>query len=197
MMNTITLPQLAWHGTKELKLAFPESWDIEICKMSGHDRPHMSPIEISEAVKNPIGMPPLREYARGKKEVVIIFDDMTRVTRAAEIVPPVLAELAAAGIKDSQVRFIAALGCHGAMNRLDFVKKLGEDILKRFPVYNHAPYDNCEYAGTTTRGTKLYFNAEVMKCDLKIGIGSVVPHIMAGFGGGGTLSSGILGDDWI
>jgi nickel-dependent lactate racemase len=26
-----------------------------------------------------------------------------------------------------------------------------------------------------------------MKCDLKIGIGSIVPHIMAGFGGGGKL----------
>jgi nickel-dependent lactate racemase len=27
----------------------------------------------------------------------------------------------------------------------------------------------------------------VMKCDLKIGIGSILPHIMAGFGGGGKI----------
>jgi nickel-dependent lactate racemase len=187
MTNTITLPQLAWHGTKELKVALPDHWDIETCNMTGYDRPHMKSVEIKGAIARPIGMAPLREYARGKKEVVIICDDMTRVTRAAEIVPHVLAELTAAGIEDGQIRFIAALGCHGAMNRLDFVKKLGEDVLKRFPVYNHAPYDNCEYVGTTTRGTKLYINAEVMKCDLKIGIGSMVPHIMAGFGGGGKI----------
>jgi nickel-dependent lactate racemase len=187
LSNKITLPQLAWHGVKELELTFPDSWEVEIFNMAGYNRPHMKAAEIKRAVADPIGMPPLRKYARGKKEVVIIFDDMTRVTRVAEIVPHVLEELAAAGIRDSQIRFIAACGCHGAMNRLDFVKKLGEDVLKRFPVYNHAPYGKCVYAGTTSSGIKVRINAEVMKCDLKIGIGSIVPHIMAGFGGGNKL----------
>ena len=107
--------------------------------------------------------------------------------KAAEIVPHVLAELAAAGIEDKQVRFICASGCHGALNRNDFVKKLGEDVLRRFPVYNHNPFDNCVYVGTTASGTKISLNAEVMKCDLKIGVGSIVPHIMAGFGGGSKV----------
>ncbi len=186
-MNNVILPQLAWFGVKELKLALPESWDVEVCNMAGYDRPHMKPDEMKAAIGSSIGMAPLREYAQGKKEVVIIFDDMARVTRAAEIVPHVLGELATAGIEDGQIRFIAACGCHGTMNRNDFAKKLGEDVLRRFPVYNHAPWENCTYVGTTTRGTKLSFNAEVMKCDLKIGIGSVVPHIMAGFGGGGKI----------
>ncbi len=186
-MPKISLPQLAWYNAKELKIALPDSWRVEVCNMAGYNRQKLSPAAIKKAIGNPIGMKPLREYARGKKEVVILFDDMTRVTRVAEIVPHVLAELKAAGIKDSQIRFIAAIGCHGALNRADFVKKLGEDVLKRFPVYNHNPYDNCVYAGTTKHGTKLHINTEVMQCDLKIGIGSVVPHIMAGFGGGGKL----------
>jgi nickel-dependent lactate racemase len=187
MKNTIKLPQLAWFGPREQEFDLPEGWRVEMCRMAGYDRPKLTPDEIREAIGRPIGMAPLREYARGRKEVVIIFDDMSRVTRAAEIVPHVLEELAAAGIKDRQVRFIAACGCHGAMNRADFEKKLGKEVLERFPVYNHAPYDNCVYAGTTKRGTELYINAEVMKCDLKIGIGSIVPHIMAGFGGGSKL----------
>jgi len=186
-MHKIALPQLAWHGVKELKVSLPASWQVEVCNMAGYNRPRLKPAEIKKAINNPNGMAPLREYARDKKEVVILFDDMARVTRVAEIVPHVLAELSAAGIKDSQVRFIAACGCHGALNRADFVKKLGKDVLKRFPVYNHNPFDNCVYVGTTSSGTKLSINAEVMKCDLKIGIGSVVPHIMAGFGGGGKI----------
>jgi nickel-dependent lactate racemase len=185
--NRIVLPQLAWYGAKKLELAVPDDWKVEICHMAGYDRPHMGPDAMESAVSHPPGMPGLREYARGKKQVVILFDDMARVTRTAEIVPFVLAELAAAGINDEQVRFIAACGCHGALDRNDFVKKLGEDVLKRFPVYNHDPFDNCVYAGTTSGGTKLNINAEVMKCDLKIGIGSIVPHIMAGFGGGGKI----------
>ena len=187
MAEVIVLPQLAWHGLKKLKVTFPAGWRIEICGFAGRDWPKMKPAEMKQSIAKPIGMAPLKEYARGKKEVVIIFDDMSRVTRVSEIIPHVLAELAAAGIEAKHIRFIAATGCHAAMDRADFAKKLGEDVLKRFPVYNHSPFDNCVYAGTTTRGVKVSINAEVMKCDLKIGIGSVVPHIMAGFGGGGKM----------
>ncbi len=186
-MPVISLPQLAWHGVKELKIALPTGWQVEVCNLAGYNRPPLNPAAIKKAIGKPIGMAPLREYARGKKEVVILFDDMTRVTRTALIIPHILAELAAAGIKDKQIRFIAAVGCHGALNRVDFVKKLGEAVLKRFSVYNHNPFDNCVYVGTTSSGTKISINAEVMQCDLKIGIGSIVPHEMAGFGGGGKI----------
>ena len=185
MTNVLKLPQLAWHGTKAMELPLPDSWQVEMCHMAGYARPALTPDQIGAAVtQNLIGTPPIREIAKGKKEVVIIFDDMTRVTRTADIVPFVLEELAEAGIPDDRVRFIAALGCHGAMNRFDFIKKLGEKTLARFPVYNHNPFDNCVYVGTTSYGTKVYLNAEVMKCDFKIAIGSITPHIMSGFGGG-------------
>jgi nickel-dependent lactate racemase len=187
-MSTVSLPQLPWHGTKVLNLPLPDSWQVEIYPMAGGDRPAMKPVEIKAAITNPIGSASIRELAKGKNEVAIIFDDMTRVTRVAEIVPFVLEELAEAGIPDSKIRFICALGCHGAHNRLDFGKKLGEEILARFPVYNHNPFAHCTYVGTTnTYETKLYINEEVMKCDLKIAIGLVVPHPASGFGGGGKI----------
>lgn len=187
-MNTISLPQLPWHGTKELKLNLPDSWQVELYHMAGWNRPAMKPEAIKAAITNPIGIAPIRELARGKNEVVIIFDDMTRATRLAEIAPFVLEELSKAGIPDNKIRFVCALGCHGAHNRLDFAKKLGEEILARFPVYNHNPFAHCTYVGTTnTYKTKVYINEEVMKCDLKIGIGLVVPHPASGFGGGGKI----------
>jgi len=188
-VKILKLPQLAWYGTKELELPLVDSWQVETGYMAGYDRPALTPDQIKAAItQNLIGTPPIRELAKGKKEVVIIFDDMTRVTRVAEIVPFVLEELAEADIPDDRVRFIAALGCHGAMNRFDFAKKLGEEILARFPVYNHNPYANCTYVGTTnTFGTRVYVNEEVMKCDLRIAIGSVVPHPRSGFGGGGKI----------
>jgi len=187
-MRTISLPQLPWHGTKELKLPIPDTWQVEFYHMAGWNRPALKPAEIKAAITHPIGIAPIRELARGKKEVAIIFDDMTRVTRVSEIVPFVLEELAEAGIPDNKIRFICALGCHGAYNRLDFSKKLGEEILARFPVYNHNPFAHCTYVGTThTFGTKVYINEEVMKCDLKIAIGLVTPHPASGFGGGGKI----------
>jgi nickel-dependent lactate racemase len=186
-INAITLPQLVWYGNKKVRLALPDGWHAEFYNMEGHNRPALKPAKIKSAIANPIGTAPIHELARGKNEVVIIFDDMTRVTRTSKILPFVLKELAQAGIPDSRIRFICALGNHGSLNRLDFAKKLGEDVLARFPVYNHNPFANCTHIGTTSYGTQVYINAEVMKCDFKIGIGSVVPHPVTGFGGGGKL----------
>jgi lactate racemase len=73
------------------------------------------------------------------------------------------------------------------MDRFDFVKKLGEAVLRRFPVYNHNAFGNAVSLGKTSYGTEILANAEVMSCDLKIAIGSVVPHIAAGFGGGAKI----------
>jgi len=185
--NIIRLSQLAWYETKELALPLPDNWQVEVCNMAGYDRPAMNRDQIKHCITNLIGSPSIKELAKGKNEVVIVFDDMTRVTRVADIVPFIVEELTAADIPNNKIRFISALGCHGAMDGLDFVKKLGKETLARFPVYNHNPFDNCIYVGTTSRGTKVSINAEVMKCDLKIAIGCITPHVMTGFGGGGKI----------
>lgn len=186
-MSLIRLPQLAWYEPKELKLPLPDSWQVEVYNMAGFNRPAMKPDEIKAAIANPIGSPPIKELARGKSEVVILFDDMTRVTRTYEIIPFVLEELAEAGIPDNRIQFICASGAHMAWDRTWFEKKLGREVMARFPVYNHNPFNNCTYVGTTSYGTALYINAEVMKCDLKIAIGWVVPHPNTGFGAGGKI----------
>jgi nickel-dependent lactate racemase len=187
-MNNIKLPQLAWYGVKELVLPIPENWQVETHNMAGYNLPALTPDQIEVAVADTIGTPSIRELSRDKQQVVIIFDDMTRATRTYDILPAVLSELAAAGIDDNQIRLICALGCHGTYTREHFAKKLGEDTMARFPVYNHNAFGNCTHVGKTmTYGTEVYVNEEVMKCDLKIAIGSVVPHPMNGFGGGGKM----------
>jgi nickel-dependent lactate racemase len=187
-MALIKLPHLNWYGTKNGEYNVPDRWQIEILNMSGCDKPALPMADISHALQNPIGCVPLREMAKRKKEVAIIFDDMSRVTRTKQLSHAVLKELAAAGITDKQIRFVCALGCHGALTRIDFVKKLGEEILERFPVYNHNAFGNCVTVGkTSTYGTEVAVNAEVMSCNLKIAMGMVVPHPMSGFGGGGKI----------
>lgn len=188
MANAIRLPQVAGNGVQELALPVPDGWQVETFPMAGYNHPALKPGEIRAALNKPTGTPRLRELARGKKEAVIIFDDQTRATRATDIVPLVLEELSAAGIADDRIRFVCALGLHGPMYRPHLVQKLGEAIVARFPVYNHNAFGNCTYAGTTkTYETKVYVNEEVVKCDLKIAIGQVVPHHIAGFSGGGKI----------
>ncbi len=185
--RTVRVPQLAWYGDTELEIDFPDSWEVITCYMRGHDAPPLSEAEIRKTFHNPIGTKTIRELAKGKKEVAILFDDMTRPTPSAVLIPHVLEELADAGIPDDNVRFIAAIGAHGSMNGIDFRKKLGDEVMGRFPVYNHNPYENCTPLGMSSQGTPISINSEVMSCDPKIGIGYIVPHLLSGFGGGNKI----------
>jgi nickel-dependent lactate racemase len=187
-MQTINLPNTAWFGPKVLEIQLPESWNVQTCYMQGYNRPAISDQVIIDSLRNPLGVSPLHVLARGKKEVVVVFDDLTRVTRTAQIVPHVLNELKAAGINEQNIRFICGTGLHGVMNRSHFVKKLGEEIVSRYAVYSHNPFGNCQQIGSTdTFQTHVYINEEYLKCDLKIVIGACVPHAAAGFGGGSKL----------
>jgi nickel-dependent lactate racemase len=183
----VKVPQLLWHGNTEMELDFPNSWSVFFFPMKGGEKKKLGVKEMERAFSHPIGSKTITALAKGKKEVVILFDDMARPTPVYEIVPFVLRELEKAGISDRQVRFIAALGAHGAHTANDFRKKLGQEVLDRFPVYNHHAFDYCTPLGKTRQGTPVSINSEVMACDLKIGIGCIVPHSFSGYGGGGKM----------
>ncbi|MHA1604297.1 MAG: lactate racemase domain-containing protein [Candidatus Freyarchaeota archaeon] len=183
----VTLPQMPWYGDTTLKLELPDDWDVKVCGMAGEEKTPISSEQVTSAIRNPIGTKPLNKLAEGKEDAVIVFDDMTRPTKVSELVPQVLEELKRGGISEDNIVFVCANGAHGTFNREDFAKKLGEDIVEGYPVFNHNPNSNLNYLGNTKHGTPVEVNAEVMSYDLKIGIGCIVPHPQYGFGGGAKI----------
>ena len=183
----IELPQLIWYGNKTLEIDLPDDWKVETCPMRGAGQRALTVEEQEAALNSPVGTPPLRQLARGKKKAVIVFDDMTRPTRTYEIAPIVLRELIGAGMDEENISFVCALGTHGALTQHEFRKKLGTDITQRFRVYNHNCYENCVKVGTTSRGTTVSVNREVMEADLKVAVGCVTAHAQVGFSGGGKI----------
>jgi nickel-dependent lactate racemase len=178
---------MPWHDDSHLDLEFPDSWDVTVCTMKGQDLPKLTDDQMRAAFAEPIGTPRLAELARDRKEVVIIFDDLSRPTKTSELVPYILKELKEGGVEDGAIRFVAGTAMHPAMRLDEFRKKLGQDIPRRFPVFNHNPFDNCTYLGRTSRGTPVLINSEVMACDLKVLVGDILPHRLAGFGGGAKM----------
>lgn len=183
----IRIPIKAWYGDEEMALSFPERWQVRECRMVGHDTPPLSDEQMAEALQHPIGTQTIKELAQGKKQVVILFDDLTRPAPTWRILPMVLAELHEAGIADDQIRFVTAYANHAAMSQEDFVKKLGKDVVRRYRIYNHNTYEHLTDVGKTSRKTPVLINREVMACDLKIAIGGLIPHLGAGFGGGAKM----------
>ncbi len=188
----------AFFGDEEIELVFPENWAVQECRIAGHDRPPLSDDEMRSALQKPFGTPRLREMAKKGNQVCILFDDLPKPTPVNRIAPFVLEELHEGGVTDEQIRFICAPGTHRPLIYPEFAAKLGEEIVERYPVYNHSIWENLVYLGKTNRGTPVYINREFASCDLRVAIGSVFPHPLAGFGGGGKIiMPGICGIETI
>ncbi len=197
-MEKITVPNLQWYGDSPLVLDFPTSWNVKRCKISSENKRGMTEEQIKASINKPIGTKPLSNLAEKCEEVVIIIDDMTRPTKPNQYVPHILEALSESGVPRDNIRFIMANGSHGTFGRMDFVKKLGEDVVAEYQTYNHNPYEYLEYLGETSFGTPIHINAEVMSCDLRIGVGTVLFHRLMGFSGGGKIiMPGVSGIDTI
>jgi lactate racemase len=153
--------------------------------------------EVIRALSSPIGSKPLRELARGAGSVVIVADDNTRLTPADRMIPVLLDEMNAAGVRDSQMTVIIALGTHRFMTQREILEKFGEEVVRRVAVKNH-DYKNASELidlGTTPNGTHVTVNREAYEADFKIGVGSIVPHHIPGYAGGAKIvQPGICGE---
>jgi len=181
----ITVLSGIWHD-RNVELNFPDDWNVIVVEPE-FQPPVLSDYEIRAAMHAPIGSPMISQLAKGRKSAVIIVDDTTRPTPAHRVIPFVLEELQAGGIKDDDILFVIGLGMHRPMTRMDMAMKLGADIVNRFSVINHDLDGRFVHVGETSRGTPIYINEEVMARDLKLTIGGVIPHGGAGFSGGGKL----------
>lgn len=142
--------------------------------------------------------PQAERTGQRQEAAVILFDDLPKPTPTSRIVPFVLEELHAGGITDEQIRFVNAPGTHRNMTYGEFAVKLGADIVEKYPVYQHNNYENLVNMGTTSNGTPVLVNREYMSCDLRLGIGSIIPHQAAGFGDGGKIIlPGVAGMDTV
>lgn len=186
-MQKVSVPSRLWYENTEREIEFPDRWQVDVLTSPGLERPALGPEEIRRRIENPVDGPRLSDLARNRRQAVIVFDDMTRPTPVKDVVPFVLEELHRAGMKKEQIRFIWALGSHGAYGMADARKKLGDHVVENYAVYNHDPFQNTVYVGRTPTGVELWVNREFMACDLKIGIGCITAHVHVGFGGGAKI----------
>lgn len=190
-MQRFKLWQNAWKNEKRflrpVNIELPNEWDVKMLSFPADLLPQLTMEQMRAKINAPEGMPLLREYARGGKEAIIVFDDVSRGTQVQPLAEIVLEELHEAGIKKDHIRFLCALGNHGAHTRIEFAMKLGEQIVEEYPVFNHNPYENNRKIGEDFLGRDVLLNREYLNCDVRVGIGMVCPHPMCGYGGGGKI----------
>lgn len=143
---------------------------------------------IIESILNPVDSKPLEEIVKDKRNVVLIADDLTRTTPQYRIIPILLKELNKYGISDEMITLVIALGTHRSMFKNEIESRFGKEVIDRIKIINHDyKVENCIDLGVTKKGTPIQINSIVYNAEVKIGIGSVVPHPLAGWSGGGKI----------
>ncbi len=185
------------YGKETLEVLVPAENLIGV--YSPQDVPPVADVrnEVTRALANPVGSPGLAALVEGKRNVVLVADDNTRLTPTDLIVPVLLDELNAAGVPDSAVSLVIALGTHRFMTGEEILAKFGPEVVRRIAIKNHPFKDPDALAdlGATANGTRMLVNREVYEADFKIGIGSIVPHHIPGFAGGAKIiQPGVSGE---
>jgi len=155
---------------------------------------------IAEALSNPVGSPPLRELAKPGDQVCIVFTDITRASPDYLLVPPVLRELEASGVRDDDITLLCGIGMHRPSTLEEKVAKLGQAVVDRYRVVDNEPQSPAALVdlGLTESGIPLSVNRIAYQADLVIATGIVEPHQLAGYSGGRkTLAVGAAGEAMI
>ncbi len=165
----------------------------------------LSPIEdvsvaVETALANPVNSPPVRRLAKAGDKVCIVFTDITRASPDYLLVPPLLAELEAAGVRDVDITLLCGIGMHRSSTSQEKVAKLGKAVVDRYRVVDNEPQNPAALVdlGATESGIPLSVNKIAYEADLLMATGIVEPHQYAGYSGGRkTLAVGAAGEAMI
>ena len=141
---------------------------------------------LRDALARPIGAPPLRELAAGRRSACVVISDITRPVPNKLILEAVLPVLHGAGIAPANVTLLVATGIHRPATDDELIEMVGADIAGAYRIVSHVARDPDanEHVGRTRRGTPVHVNKTYLAADLRITTGLIEPHLMAGFSGG-------------
>jgi hypothetical protein len=147
------------------------------------------PGALAAVLDAPEGMPRLGALVGPGSSVAVVVDDPSRWTPVREALPAVLDRLHAAGVRAEDVSVCVGVGRHHAVDGPAMRRRVGEEVTQRYrcfspPVDDRSAYDDL---GTTPQGIPVRVLRPVATADLRVLIGSVLPHLQAGFGGGYKL----------
>lgn len=155
---------------------------------------------VREALAAPIGSPPLRELARGGRTAAIVVSDITRPVPNGLLLPPLLDELAAAGVARDAVTVVIATGLHRAATAEELGQILGPELARSLRIVSHDARDRASlvYCGRSSRGSDIWLDRAYAEADIRVLTGFVEPHIFAGYSGGGkAVLPGIAGAETV
>lgn len=184
------------YGTEGLTIEVPDhSVIVEPQHLDGLEDEEKA---VKDALKNPIGTPPLREMVKATDTVAIVISDITRPTPNHKLVPWLIEELS--HVPHQNFVIINGTGTHRDQTREEFVQMLGEWVVENIRIVNNHCHDKDTLVnvGRSDFGCDVYLNKDYVEADFRIVTGFIEPHFFAGFSGGPKgIMPGIAGIETI
>lgn len=139
--------------------------------------------EVCRALQEPIGAPRLRDVVKTGEKVAIVTSDITRPMPTAKVMPALIAELEAGGVRKQDMTLVFALGSHRNQTPEEMRKLAGDYAYENIQVVDSDPGD-CVHLGVTSRGTPVDVTRRVAEADRVICLGNIEYHYFAGYSGG-------------
>jgi nickel-dependent lactate racemase len=141
---------------------------------------------IVDALRSPIDSAPLRDLVHARDNVAVVFSDLTRPMPNDRVLPPLLKELALAGVPDERIVLINALGTHRPQTDAELRQMLGDGIVDRYRIVQHDAWDraNMVEVARNHAGNPVCVNRAYLEATVRILTGFIEPHFFAGFSGG-------------
>ncbi|RPJ01002.1 MAG: DUF2088 domain-containing protein, partial [Deltaproteobacteria bacterium] len=169
-------------GNLEVKL--PEAWKVlQTIFREGHKGQRPVKNLLEQALEKPVDSRSLAQILRPKASVAIVIDDLTRPTPVRELLPPLLGEIERQGIPKEKVDIVIGVGTHRPLTQEEIQARCGGEIAGTYRIKNHdARSSDLVKVGEMPGYGPVFMNATVARADIKITIGSILPHPHNGFG---------------
>ncbi|MFX1516381.1 MAG: nickel-dependent lactate racemase [Promethearchaeota archaeon] len=144
---------------------------------------------FDEIIKNPVDSPPLEEMVknRSRPRIMILVDDATRPNKHTKILLPILLEkLFDYGVNKDDIRIMIASGSHSPpSDDLLENKILGSEVYNAWKnnILIHKQDENCKNLGTSSLGTPIEVDIDVLESGLVIAVTDSEYHYFAGVAG--------------
>jgi nickel-dependent lactate racemase len=184
-MNTEIL-----YGRGRLTIRFPDELEVTPVRKRSMPRLEDPAVKLVESFRSPSSCPPLQQLARTRKTACILVCDITRPVPHAVLLLPLIETLLACGIAKENILILVATGLHRPNEGDELLEVIGSDrIFRSIPIANHFARDRAAHAdlGRTASGIPILIDRRFTEADLRIAVGLVEPHFMAGYSGGRKL----------
>jgi len=177
------------YGKTWLAVELPDRNVVSVLRLSPAPAVPDPVYATASALLNPIGTAPLIELARGRRDACIVVCDVTRPVPNQILLPPIFACLEQAAIPRDRITILVATGTHRPNSGAELDAILGPGIIESCRVVNHVSRDreSQSFLGITEAGVPAFIDRTYCEADLKITVGLIEPHFMAGYSGGRKL----------